>query len=64
MTPMDLDTEVVTAKNKIKKPWKTGASSGHKTNLMQSILETFNHRHTFYIVCGVNISTIYFLSCL
>jgi len=25
-----------------KKPWKTGASSGHITNLKQSILETFN----------------------
>ncbi len=23
-------------------PWKAGASSGHKTNLRQSILETFN----------------------
>ncbi len=23
-------------------PWKTGASSGHITNLKQSILETFN----------------------
>jgi hypothetical protein len=28
-------------KNK-KKPWKTGASSGHITNLKQSILETFD----------------------
>jgi hypothetical protein len=25
-----------------KKPWKTGASSGHITNLKQSILETFD----------------------
>jgi hypothetical protein len=25
-----------------KKPWKTGASSGHITNLEQSILETFD----------------------
>ncbi len=25
-----------------KKPWKMGASSGHITNLKQSILETFN----------------------
>jgi hypothetical protein len=25
-----------------KKPWKTGASSGHLTNLEESILETFN----------------------
>ncbi len=29
---------------KKKKPWKTGASSGHITNLKQSILETF-YRH-------------------
>ncbi len=28
-------------KNK-KKPWKTGVSSGHITNLKQSILETFD----------------------
>jgi hypothetical protein len=27
---------------KRKKPWKTSASSGHITNLKQSILETFN----------------------
>ncbi len=25
-----------------KKPWKTGTSSGHITNLKQSILETFD----------------------
>ncbi len=25
-----------------KNPWKTGASSGHITNLKQSILETFD----------------------
>jgi hypothetical protein len=31
------------AKNKNKKkPWKMGTSSGHITNLKQSILETFN----------------------
>jgi hypothetical protein len=27
---------------KKKKPWKTGASNGHKTNLKQSIWETFD----------------------
>ncbi len=27
---------------KKKKPWKTSTSSGHITNLKQSILETFN----------------------
>jgi hypothetical protein len=30
------------AKNKKKKLWKTGASSGNITNLKQSILETFD----------------------
>ncbi len=28
--------------SKKKKPWKTGASSGHITNLKQSIWETFD----------------------
>jgi hypothetical protein len=32
----------VNGHSKKKKPWKTGASSGHITNLKQSILETFN----------------------
>ncbi len=31
------------AKKKKKKPIKTGASSGHITNLKQSILETFDN---------------------
>jgi hypothetical protein len=30
------------AKKKKKTPWMMGASSGHITNLMQSILETFD----------------------
>ncbi len=29
-------------RSKKKKPWKTGAGSGHITNLKQSILETFD----------------------
>ncbi len=31
-----------TKKRKEDYPWKAGASSGHITNLKQSILETFN----------------------
>jgi hypothetical protein len=30
------------SKNNKKKPWKMGASSGHITNLKQSILEAFD----------------------
>jgi hypothetical protein len=34
-----------------KGPWKTGTSSGHITNLKQSILETFNiYGFLFYLV--------------
>jgi hypothetical protein len=33
---------MATAKNYKKKPWKTGATSRHITNLKQSILETFD----------------------
>ncbi len=40
-----------------KKPWKMGSSSGHITNLKQSILETFDiydtHTHTFIYLCYV-----------
>jgi hypothetical protein len=32
----------VNGHSKKKKPWKMGASSGHITNLKQSILETFD----------------------
>jgi len=32
----------VNCHSKKKKPWKTGNSSGHITNLKQSILETFD----------------------
>jgi hypothetical protein len=37
------------AKKEEKKPIKTGASSGHITNLKQSILETFNV-YKFYFI--------------
>jgi len=38
-----------------KKPWKTGASIGHITNLMQSILETFNiYEHISGSIDGVD----------
>jgi hypothetical protein len=44
-------------KKKEKKPIKTGASSGHITNLKQSILETFN-------ICAFNKPTaeVHFIS--
>jgi hypothetical protein len=38
-----------------KKPWKTGASSGHIANLKQSILETFYIYGIAYISWLVNI---------
>jgi hypothetical protein len=38
-------------KKKEKKPIKTGASSGHITNLKQSILETFDIYDFCYLCC-------------
>jgi hypothetical protein len=35
-----------------KKPWKTGASTGHITNLKQSILETFDIYDNTYRKCN------------
>jgi hypothetical protein len=35
-------------------PWKVGASSGHITNLKQSILETFDIYGTACLVCFIS----------
>jgi hypothetical protein len=38
-------------------PWKAGASSGHTTNLKQSILETFNI-YVWVSFCVINNITV------
>jgi hypothetical protein len=46
-----------------KKPWKTGASNGHITNLKQSTLETFDIYGLEYRPCSISLVDIKHLRC-